>query len=88
MSGDLEIILNEGRCLIGYEQKNSQFICDKKFTAPKILILYGLLNGDKKLFLALIRAIKQEYVSFSIITLIYKFKNSTLTPKDALLFVI
>ena len=38
------------RCLTGFEQKPLQFTCYKRFIAPKTLIMYGLPNGDTKLF--------------------------------------
>ena len=50
--------------------------------------LLGILvcrMGLTKLFLATTRAIKQGYVYFSITTLIFKSKRSSLTTKDALL---
>ena len=56
---------NEGRFLIDFDQKTLQFICYKRFTVLKTLIMYGLLNGDIKLFLAPTRATKREHAYFN-----------------------
>ena len=78
MSGDSGIMRNVERCLIGYEENNSQFICYNRYIASKNQMISGLQNGATKQFLAPTVVKKQEYAYFSTTILTCKFKGSLL----------